>query len=64
MIGDPGHLHVPPVANKPLYHAQPSNAIGEQGYQTCRMFDKVVELTVNQRVQGMSSEQEQFRNCC
>ena len=60
LIGDPGQL--PPVADKPLYHAKPSSAVGEQGYQTYRMFDKVVKLTVNQRVQGMSSEQVVFRN--
>jgi hypothetical protein len=60
LIGDPGQL--PPVADKPLYHAKPSNAIGEQGYQTYRMFDKVVKLTVNQRVQGMSPVQVEFRN--
>ena len=58
LIGDPGQL--PPVADKPLYHAQPSNAIGEQGYLSYNMFDKVVKLTVNQRVQGSSLEQ-QFR---
>ena len=60
LIGDPGQL--PPVADKPLFHAKPSNNIGEQGYQTYRMFDKVVKLTVNQRVQGISSQQECFRN--
>ena len=31
LTGDPGQL--PPVADKPLYHAKPSNAIGEQGFQ-------------------------------
>lgn len=60
LIGDPGQL--PPVGDKPLYHDRPSNAVGEQGYQTYKMFDKVVQLTVNQRVQGCSEEQEQFRN--
>ena len=60
LIGDPGQL--PPVADKPLYHAKPSNSIGEQGYQTYRMFDKVIKLTVNQRVQGISTEQVQFRD--
>ena len=60
LIGDPGQL--PPVADKPLYHAQPSTPIGEQGYLTYKMFDKVVKLTVNQRVQGCSSAQQQFRN--
>ncbi len=60
MTGDPGDL--PPVADMPLYHAQPSNAVGEQGYQAYNMFDKVVKLTVNPRIQGMTSEQVQFRD--
>ena len=60
LTGDPGQL--PPVADKPLYHAKPSSAVGEQGYQTYKMFDKVVKLTVNQRVQGMTSEQVNFRD--
>ena len=60
LTGDPGQL--PPVADKPLYYAKPSNAVGEQGYQAYHMFDKVVELTVNQRVQGMTPEQVQFRD--
>ena len=60
LTGDPGQL--PPVADKPLYHAKPSNAVGEQGFQAYRMFDKVVKLTVNQRVQGMNFEQVQFRD--
>ncbi|CAB4012964.1 Hypothetical predicted protein [Paramuricea clavata] len=29
LTGDPGQL--PPVADKPLYHARPTNAVGEQG---------------------------------
>ena len=60
LIGDPGQL--PPVADKPLYHAEPSSDVGEQGYQTYKMFDKVVKLTVNQRVQGISPEQVSFRD--
>ena len=60
LIGDPGQL--PPVADKPLYHAKPSSDVGEQGYQTYQIFDKVVKLTVNQRVQGTSSEQVNFRD--
>ena len=58
LTGDPGQL--PPVADKPLYHAKPSNAVGEQGFQAYHMFNKVVKLTVNQRVQGMTPEQVQF----
>ena len=60
LTGDPGQLL--PVGDKPLYHPQPSNAIAEQGYQTYRTFDKVVKLIVNQRVQGASIEQQQFRD--
>ena len=60
LTGDPGQL--PPVADKPLYHAKPSNAVGEQGFQAYHMFDKVVKLTLNQRVQGMNSEQVNFRD--
>lgn len=60
LIGDSGQL--PPVADKPLYHNNPSTDTGEQGYYTYRMFDKVVKLTVNQRVQGESSEQKEFRD--
>ena len=60
LTGDPGQL--PPVADKLLYHTKPSNAVGEQGYQAYHMFDIAVKLTVNQRVQGMSSEQARFRD--
>ena len=58
--GNPGQL--PPVADKPLYHAKPSCAVGEQGYQTYQMFDKVVQLVVHQQVQDMSPEQIMFRD--
>ena len=53
IFGDPGKL--PPVADKPLYREKPSNTIGEQGFQTYQMFDKVVKLNVNQN-------HEEFRN--
>ena len=59
LTGDPGQL--PPVADKPLYHDKPSNTVGEQGYQAY-MFDQVVRLPVNEHVQGMTSEQVQFRD--
>ena len=59
LTGDPGQLTL--VADKPLYHANPSNPIGEQGFQAY-MFDKVVTLTVNQRVQGSNFEQVHFRD--
>ncbi len=60
LIGDPGQL--PPVADKPLYHSKPLNAVGEQGCQAYYTFDKVVKLTVNQRVQGNNNEQVNFRD--
>ncbi|XP_028416843.1 uncharacterized protein LOC114541053 [Dendronephthya gigantea] len=60
LFGDPGQL--PPGADKPLYHAKPTGDVGKEGHQTYRMFDKVVKLTVNQRVQGMSSEQVIFKD--
>ncbi len=50
------------LTDTPLCHTKPSNAVGEQGYQAYHMFDKVVKLTVNQRVQGMTSEQVQLRD--
>ena len=59
LIGDTGQL--PPVAHKPLYHSKPSSDVREQGYQAYSMFDKVVKLTVNQRVQGTCPKQVQFR---
>ena len=59
LTGDPGQL--PPVGDKPLYYAKPSRAFGEQGLQAYQLFDKVVKLTVNQQVQGMTSEQVSFR---
>ena len=59
LCGDPAQL--PPVADKPLYHTIPTNTVGEQGYLTYKMFDKVVKLSVNQRVQGSNPGQTQFR---
>ena len=59
LIGDPAQL--PPVADKPLYHRKPSGVIGEQGHLAHLMFDKVVKLSQNQRVQGSNPEQVSFK---
>lgn len=59
LVGDPAKL--PPVCDKPLYHSKPSNQVGEQGHIAYHIFDKVVILTVNQRVKGSNSEQVLFR---
>jgi len=37
LIGDPAQL--PPVSDKPLFHAKPSNQIGQQGYYAYMMFN-------------------------
>jgi hypothetical protein len=50
LTGDPGQL--PPVCDKQLYHSKPFSAVGEQGYYAYNIFDKVVMLTINQRVKG------------
>lgn len=60
LVGDPGQL--PPVGNKPLYHSKPSTSLQEQGHLAYLMFDTVVKLTINQRVQGYSPEQVKFRD--
>ena len=60
LCGDPAQL--PPVADKPLYHAIPTNDVGEQDYLTYKMFDNVVKLNVNQHVQGHNPEQTCFRD--
>ena len=60
LIGDPAQL--PPVADKPLYHAKPSNAVGKQRYFAYQMFERVVTLTVNQRVKESNHEQTVFRD--
>ena len=59
VIGDPAQL--PPVADRPLYRAKPSGVIGEQGHLAYLMFDKVVKLSQNQRVQGSKPEQVSFK---
>ena len=60
LFGDPGQL--PPVGDKPLFHSHPSNEIGKQGSFAYMMFDKVIKLTENQRVSGVSEEQVVFRD--
>ena len=60
LTGDPGQL--PPVADKPLYHAK--RLYHAKGYQAYHMFDKVVKLTVNQRVQGMTPDKYSSEICC
>ena len=60
LVGDPAQL--PPVTDKPSYHTKPTGPIGEQGNIAYLMFDKVVRLSVNQRVQGSSAMQLAFKN--
>ena len=60
LIGDQAQL--PPVSDKPLYHAKPSHPVGEQCYYAYMMFNHVVTLTVNQRVKGKNPDQILFRD--
>ena len=45
-----------------LRHMKTGNSIGEQGYYAYMMFDKVVTLSVNQRVKGSHPDQMRFRD--
>ena len=60
LVGDPAQL--PPVADRPLYHSSPNDALQEQGYCAYSFFDKVVKLDSNMRLNGILSEQCQFLN--
>ena len=60
LVGDPAQLQ--PVADKPLYHSNPSNASQEQGHLAYLMFKTVVKLTLNQRVKGSNPQQSRFRD--
>lgn len=60
LVGDPGQL--PPLGDKPFYHSKPSTSLQEQGHLAYLMFDTVVKLTINQRVQGYSPEKVKFRD--
>lgn len=59
LVGDPSQL--PPVADKPPYHSNPSSALQEQRHLAYFMFHTVVKLKVHQRVQGSTPEQTKFR---
>ena len=60
LFGDPGQL--PPVGDRPLYHSRPSNEIAEQGFLAYEMFNNVVILDVNERVNGNSHDKTIFRS--
>ena len=50
------------VADKPLYHSKPTSSVGKQDHLAYLMFNNVIKLSVNQRVQGTNPEQSQFRD--
>lgn len=60
LFGDPAQL--PPVCDQPLYHAKPSNVVGEQGFYAYMMFTNVITLHDNQRAKGSNEQQNVFRN--
>ena len=59
LVGKPSQL--PPAADKPLYHKNPAKRISEQGYLAHWMFNKVIKLSVNQRLQGSDIRQVTFK---
>ena len=59
LVGDPAQL--PPVGDKCLYHSRPTSAAGEEGNFVYSLFDDVVQLDQNHRVNGCTPEQLQFK---
>ena len=59
LVGDPAQL--PSVGDKCLYHSRPTSAAGEEGNFVSSLFDDVVELDQNHRVNGCIPEQLQFK---
>ena len=57
LVGDPGQL--PPVCDKPLYSTYSSTDMQLEAHALYLLFDKVIKLTVNQRV--TSSAEGHFR---
>ena len=53
---------LPPMTDKVLYHWKPNGQLATEGFCVHHKFDKVVKFTVNQRAQGDSIDQEDFRN--
>lgn len=60
LVGDIAQL--PPVGDKPLYHSMPKTDKQIQGYFVYQQFKQVIELKVNHRVNGDSSDQCLFRD--
>ena len=60
LSGDLGQLL--PVQGLPLYNNNPRNELEAEGFFVYRLFDKVVELSINQRASGNDSCQEKFRS--
>ncbi|CAB4003588.1 Hypothetical predicted protein [Paramuricea clavata] len=65
LFGDPGQL--PPVADKPLYHAKPSSASGEQGFKLteCDASDDGMHCYLHSifTVQKAQSSNRKYFNC-
>lgn len=50
------------MGDEPLYHSKLSSSVGEQGHLAYNVCINVVELSVNQRVQGLNQQQTHFRD--
>ena len=60
LISDIAQL--PAMTDKVLYYCKPNGQLATEGFCMYHKFDKVVKFTVNQRAQGDSIDQEDFRN--
>lgn len=48
------------MGDEPLYHSKLSSSVGEQDHLAYNVCINVVELSVNQRVQGLNQQQTHF----
>ena len=59
LVGDIAQL--PPVLEKVLYHKKPNEENETTGFFIYRLFDKVVNLTKNERSKGENNDQKRFQ---
>ena len=59
LVGD--IVQLPPVLEKGLYHKKPNEENETTGFLIYRLFDKVANLTKNERSKGENNDQKRFR---
>lgn len=50
------------MGDEPFYHSKLSSSVGEQDHLAYNVCINVVELSVNQRVEGLNQQQTHFRD--